>query len=538
MSRAVHWRIGAVVIGAVVFAPLAVVFASFLRPDDGVWRHLVDTLLAELLVNTAWLVAGVGLGTVVLGISLAWLVAAFDFPLRKFFDWALMLPLALPAYVIAFVAIGLFDFTGPVQTMLRAWLGAERLWFPPIRSTGGVIGVMTLALYPYVYLLARNAFLTQGRRGLEVAQSLGHDRLGGFFRVSLPMARPWIVGGVSLVLMETLADFGAVSVFNYDTFTTAIYKAWFSLFSLPAAAQLSSVLVLMVFILLVVEQRVRANMRYAPAGRGAITGDRVRLNRRAGWLACGYCAGILLVAFVLPVLQIGVWAVSVMERDLDGRYLAFLSHSVVLAAGAAVLCSGCAVILIYATRHGAALWLWLVTRVATMGYALPGTVLAVGIFMLLTWMDRRIIESASALFGVQTGPLLTGTVAAMLLAYTIRFLAVAHNPIESAIQRITQSVDEAAYSLGAGGMRLFRAVHFPMIKGGLLTGLILVFVDVMKEMPITLMTRPFGWDTLSVRIFEMTSEGEWERAALPAAVLVLVGLLPVVLVARHSRPEG
>lgn len=524
-------------IAALVLAPLGIVLSSVFSPANGVWRHLVDTVLVELLVNTFWLVLGVAVGTVLLGVSLAWLTAACDFPGRKLFDWALMLPLALPAYVTAFVSIGLLDFTGPIQTHLRAWLGPEHVWFPRIRSTGGVILVMTLVFYPYVYLLARNAFLTQGRRAMEAAQSLGHSRWSGFFRIALPMARPWIAGGLMLALMETLADFGAVSIFNYDTFTTAIYKAWFGMFSLPAAAQLSSLLVLIVFVILLLEQQLRSGTRYLQVGKGSVYSERVVLKGSRGWLAFAYSALVLVVAFLIPVAQLSVWSYNVLNQDLDRRYLAFLSHSLFLGGIAALLTCGCALILVYANRLRDNLLTRITVRIATLGYALPGTVLAVGVFILLSWLDSQLKTWASVLFSLDIGLLLSGTLIAMLLAYLVRFLAVAHSPIDSAMQRITPSVDEAARSLGSNGLRLLRRVHLPILRGGLLTAATLVFVDVMKEMPITLMTRPFGWDTLSVRIFEMTSEGEWERAALPAVALVLAGLFPIMLLTKHANRD-
>lgn len=528
------WQALAFLISFLVIVPLSVVMSALFLAHGEVWAHLVQTVLGELLINTFWLVLGVGLAGTVLGVSLAWLNAVCDFPGRRFFDWALVMPLALPAYVTAFVFIGLFEFTGPVQTFLRQRLGADNLWFPSIRSTGGVVLVMTLAFYPYIYLLARNAFFTQGKRAIEVAQTLGYGRWGGFLRAAVPMARPWIFGGLMLVLMEVLADFGAVSVFNYDTFTTAIYKAWFGLFSLHAAAQLSSLLVLLVFILFVVEQRFRLRMRYGQMGWGFQEHDRVVLKRARGWLVFFYCFFVLFVAFVLPVVQLSLWAYGVLERDLDSRYLGFLGHSLFLGAAAALLTVCLALILGYSRRLSDRFLTRLWVRLATLGYALPGTVLAVGIFIPMAWLDNRIAGWAEAYLHRDLGLLLTGTPAVMLAAYAVRFMAPAHAAIDSAMSRITFSLDEAARSLGAGGLRILGNIHLSILKGGLLTAAVLVFVDVMKEMPITLLTRPFGWDTLSVRIFEMTSEGEWERAALPAMVLVLAGLLPVFLLTRRS----
>ena len=328
------WRLLSLLVATLVLVPIGVGVWSLLPPSSDIWEHLVVNVLPGVLNNTFWLVLGVGTGTALLGVSLAWLTGVCEFPGQRFFAWSLLLPLALPAYVMAFVAVGLLDFTGPVQTALRSWFGS--VWFPPIRSRGGVILVMTLALYPYVYLIARNAFLTQGKRALEAAQSLGCSRRRAFFRVALPLARPWIVAGVALVIMETLADFGTVSVFNYDTFTTAIYKAWFSLFSLPAALQLASVLILIVFAAIVLEQQTRTRIRYTQTGRPSPQHDRIILQGWSRWAATLYCALILTVAFIIPVGQLLLWAAQVYAQDLDARYWGFLWHSLLLAGGTAL----------------------------------------------------------------------------------------------------------------------------------------------------------------------------------------------------------
>ncbi len=527
------WRVSTFLIALLIVIPLAVVLSSLFSPEREIWQHLLDNVLPGLLANTFKLVVGVGAGVTLLGVSLAWLTAACDFPGRRFFSWALLLPLAVPAYVTAFVFVAWLDFTGPVQTWLRAGFGSSN-WFPRIRTGGGVTLVMTLALYPYVYLLARNAFLTQGRRALEAAQSLGCNRTQGFFRVALPMARPWIMGGMMLALMETLADFGTMAVFNFDTFTTAIYKTWFGLFSLSGASQLASVLILLVFALVLAEQMSRSRLRYTQAGRHS-QAERIRLDGWRGLFAILLCSGVLLTAFALPVAQLLIWAASVFAEDFDERYLGFLWRSLLLGGVAAVITATAALVLAYAQRrHGDAVTR-ITVRIATLGYAVPGPVLAVGIVIPLAWLDNQLITAAKAFFGFNPGLLLQGTLLVMLPAYLTRFLAVGFNPVESALQRVTRNLDEAARSFGVSGLSMLRHVHLPMLRGGLFSAAALVFVDVMKEMPITLMTRPFGWDTLAVRIFEMTSEGEWERAARPAVALVLAGLLPIALLVKQTE---
>ena len=529
-----NWRgwgpLRALAIAALTLVPLVVVLASFFDPQPEVWSHLATYVLPGVLWNTVVLIFGVGAGVLFLGVPLAWLTAVCDFPGRRFFAWSLMLPLAMPAYVLAFVQVGLLDFTGPVQTWLRDWLGSSN-WFPPIRSTGGVVLVLTLAFYPYVYLLARNAFITQGLRAVEAAQALGYTRAQAFWKVALPMARPWIAGGMTLALMETLADFGSVSIFSFDTFTTAIYKAWFALFNLPAASQLASLLVLFVLVLAAVDQRLRQNRRYAAKNYSPV---RIRLQGGARWGAVLFCSVILAMAFVVPLIQLLIWVCSVWQEDFDGRYPVFLLHSIWLAGLAAVAVTVLG-LLLSAIRHHHRdpLTQWIV-RLATLGYAIPGTVLAVGVFIPIAWLDNQLLSVASW-FGWDTSQILKGSLLVMLLALSARFLAVAYQPIDAAMQRITRNQGNAARSLGLSPRQTLMRLQLPMVRGGLLTAVLIVFVDVMKEMPITLMTRPFGWDTLAVRVFEMTSEGMWDRAALPSLAIVLAGLLPVILLVRKSE---
>jgi len=515
--------------------PVGVILSSLLAPTDDIWAHLVENTLPLLLTNTFWLAFGVLVGTGLLGVSLAWTTAVYEFPGRRFFTWALLLPLAIPAYVTAFVALGLFDFTGPIQTTLRNWLDADLPWFPDVRSRLGVIIVMTLAFYPYVYLLARNAFISQGKRSIEAAQSLGFNQRAGFYKVVLPMARPWIAGGLMLVLMETLADFGTVAVFNYDTFTTAIYKAWFSLFSLPAASQLASILIILVFVIIALEQQFRSRMRYAEARKTQRT-NRIQLKGVYQWLVVSFVSMVWFFAFLLPITQLVRWALQSFDTDFDlQRYFDFLWHSLSLSGMAALITCITIILIVYAARRFPGKITQLAVRTATIGYALPGTVLAIGIYIPLVWLDDELSEVIFSLFEIKIGLLIQGTLIIMLLAYLIRFMAVSHYPINAAVQRITPNIEEAAISLGLYGWSMIRRIHLPIIKSGVFTGATLVFVDVMKEMPITLMTRPFGWDTLAVRVFEMTSEGQWQQAALPAVTLVLAGLIPILFFMRQTE---
>lgn len=509
--------------------PLGVVTLSALTPDPAIWSHLIEFTLPELFKNTAIMLLGVSAGVLLLGVSLAWLVAVYDFPGRRLFNWALMLPLAMPAYVLAFAQVGLLEFTGPVQTWLRPHFDDMR-WFPEIRSSWGLVLVMSLAFYPYVYLLTRNAFATMGRRALEVGQSLGLSRSQGFWRIALPMARPWIAGGLILVIMESLADFGTVAVFNYDTFTSAIYKAWFALFSLDTAKQIASLLVMLVFVVLVLEQRSRGRRAYAQAGRAAPQ-PRLLLPGWRGWAATLAAGSVLLLAFVIPMLQLIYWASLDFANQFSSDFLGYAWRSVSLSLIAAVLVTAIALVLAYLVRRQGSQAMRNLARVATMGYAIPGTVLAVGVFVPVAWLDNQIIALMG--WGGEVTAVFKGTLLAMLLAFVARFLAVAYSAVDTAMNRITRSHDEAARNLGCSGWALLRRVYLPLLSGGLFTGVLMVFVDVMKEMPITLMTRPFGWDTLSVRVYNMTAEGMWDQAALPAIAIVLVGLIPTMLLSRQ-----
>ena len=519
-------------LGAATAVPLAVLFSAWASPETLVWQHLAETVLPGLLRNTAALVLGVGLGTLVLGCGLAWLTARCEFPGRRWLDWALMLPLALPAYVLAFVVQGMFDTAGPVQRLLSRIPGLATMGFEA-RGTGWVIAVLTLAFYPYVYLLARAAFLGIGRGTLEAARLLGLGPWGTFFRVALPTARPAIVAGLALALMETLAEFGAVSVFNFDTFTTAIYKAWFGLFNLPAAAQLASLLLLLVALALAGERRLRGRARFhetartAPPPRIALAGWRGALATTAGGL-------VVAAGFALPTLQLVGWVVQSGGAGADGRYWTLLAHTLLLGGSAALVTVGGALLVGLARRHLKDRPSRIAADLSTLGYALPGSVLAVGVMISFAGLDNALAALWRLAGGGQLGPVLSGSIAALLLAYLVRFLAVANGPIGSALERLRPSVVEAARTLGARGVDLTRRIYLPLLRPGLLTAGLLVLVEVMKEMPATLLLRPFGWDTLAVRIFEFTSEGEWRRAALPAVTLVLAGLGPVVWLARRS----
>jgi iron(III) transport system permease protein len=527
------WAAAVTLVAAILAVPILAVLSSLARPRLEVWEHLWRTQLGELITNTLFLLVGVGAATLTLGTALAWLVVGFRFPGRALFEWALMLPLAVPAYVIGFAFLGLFDYAGPVQSALRRELG-EWAQLPDIRSYGGVVTVMTLVFYPYVYLLARDAFREQGAATLETARSLGHTPLRVFWKVLLPMARPSLVAGVSLAMMEALADFGTVATFGYRTLTEAIYRVWLGMFERDAAVQLASVLLLFAALLLTLERGLRGRARFVQSHR---RGPGITPTPLSGWPAGAAtltCALVLGVAFVLPVAQLLVWT---READVGGHlpFGRLLANTLVLASLAAAITGVLALVLVYAARLRPSPTVRTLTRFVSMGYALPGSVIAVGVLGPVAVLDHLLVSALEQLLGHPLGLVLTGSIAALVYAYVVRFLAVSYQTLDASLAKIPGTFDDAARSLGTSVLGTLRRVHLPLVRGGVLTALVLVFVETMKEMPATLLLRPFGFDTLAVGVWELTSESLWADAAVPALAIVAAGLLPVFLAIRWSR---
>jgi iron(III) transport system permease protein len=525
---------------AAVLFPLLGVLASFtdLPASLETLQHLAATVIPRAALETALLVALVALGVIVLGSTSAWLVAAYDFPGRPVFEWALLVPMAMPAYIVAYAYTDFLQFSGPVQGWLRASFGWQRgdYWFPEIRSVPGAALVFTVTLYPYVYLLARTAFLARTASMADAARSLGYSPLRGWLHVNLPMARPAVAAGAALALMETVADYGAASYFGLQTFTTAIYRAWFSLGDRIAASQLASVLLAVVLLLMAFELRARGRARFVSAPNSARPAQRIRLAGGRGLVALLACCLPLVAGFGVPTaILIGLAAPAVHELDLV-RYLQWLLHSVLLGGGAALIAVAVAVALAYAQRLTArgtpAQAVALAARLMNLGYAVPGIVIAVGILLPLAAFDNALDAWMKARFGIGTGLLVTGSVAALLYAYVVRYFAVAFQPIEAGLARITPAMDASARSLGATAPEVFARVHVPLLTPSLLAAALLVFVDVMKELPATLVLRPFNFDTLAVVAYQLAADERLGEAAIPSLTIVAVGVLPVVLLSR------
>lgn len=527
----------AIAIAVLIALPVVVVISNILTPSDGTWAHLASTVLPEYVVNSLLLMLGVAFGVMVGGISTAWITVMCQFPGRKFFEWALLLPMAVPAYVMAYAYTDFLQFSGPVQTWLREMMGwgPGAYWFPDVRSLGGAVVMLSLVLYPYVYLLARAAFLEQSDSMLEIARVCGYGPWGTFRRVALPLARAGIVAGTALALMETLADFGTVSYFGVQTFTTGIFRAWFSLGDPVAAAQLSAMLLGFVFLLLAVERftRVRAVHDNAPHRR------RLRNVYRLGGIRAAvavlFCVIPLVLGFLLPCGILLNLAMSLGAEQLGPRYVTLITNTLTLGVVTAALAVVLALVVAYAGRAARAGAVRAAIRVAGMGYAVPGAVIAVGVLIPVTRLDHVLAAWMKTLTGVSPGLLLTGSIAALVYAYLVRFFAVSLHSVEAGLTRITPNMDAAARSLGLGPTATLVRVHAPLLRRSALTAALLVFVDVLKELPATFVMRPFNFDTLAVQAYNFASDERLAEAAAPALTIVAAGLLPLLVLSRRMR---
>lgn len=518
----------------IVAAPLLALLGFIGQPTQGLWAHLASTVLPEYLRNSALLCMGVGAGTLALGAGAGWLVTMYRFPGQHLLNWALVLPLAMPAYVLAYAYTDFLQVSGPLQTHLRdltGW-GWRDYWFPNIRSLGGAIFVLTAALYPYVYVLARAGFAEQSMCSLEVSRTLGCTPMGAFRRVGLPLARPAIAAGLAFVLMETLADFGAVAYFEVRTFTTGIYRAWYALGSPAAAAQLASLLLLMVVAILALEWAARGQGRFSTTTTHIFQKHRVTLTGWRGWAACVACTLPVLVGFVLPAIVLSSMALDASAGIGLGRLAILTGNTASLALLASVLIVGVAIVaLLAANREGGSTARGLL-RTAALGYAVPGAVIGVGVLIAVSAFDRTADGLIGLLGGSGTGLVLGGTVGALLYAYLVRFFAVGFNPLEAGMAKIAPAIGDAARVLGCGPTAVAARIHLPLLRPALISAVLLVLVDVIKELPATLILRPFNFDTLAVEAFQLATTERLDGAALPSLVIVAVGLVPVVLLCR------
>ena len=497
------WKTSIILTAFIFSLPILTILSSFIEPSGENWEHLKDSVLSEYIYNSLLLTSGVGVGALVLGVSTAWLTTMCKFPGKKLFVWLLLLPMAMPAYIVAYTYTGMFDYAGPVQTAIRSWTGwgLRDYYFPQIRSLGGAIAMLSLVLYPYVYLLARTAFLQQSVGVIEVSRSLNCSPWQSFYWVGLPLARPAVAAGLSLALMETLADYGTVDYFGLKVFTTGIFRTWFGLGDYSAASRMAAMLLLFVFILIIIERVSRNKAKFHNTSGNLAHYSEYSLKGLKAYGAFSVCAIPLFLGFLLPATQLLVWALETWREMMDDR---FLPEKMMIIS----------------------------VRTASIGYALPGTVIAVGVIIPFAWFDKKIDSLMNSYFGISSGLILSGTIFAVIFAYVVRFLAVSLQTVESGLEKIKPSMDDAARSLGYRPREALVKVHIPLLKSSSLTALMIVFVDVMKELPATLILRPFDFNTLAVRTFELASDERLADSSTSALAIVLAGLLPVIYLSQ------
>ncbi len=533
-SNGTQWLgISSVAIALLLMLPILIIIGFIFSGSVDVFAHLYNTVLADYISNSLLLMLGVGGGVLLLGIPTAWLTSVCEFPGRKIFAWALLLPLAVPAYIIAYTYTGLLDYAGPVQLAIRelTGLGYGEYWFFEIRSLLGAIFMLALVLYPYVYLMSRAAFLEQSASTLEVSRTLGYNQWQGLFKLALPLARPAIIAGLTLALMETLADYGTVQYFGVSTFTTGIFRTFYGFGDSAAAAQLAAFLLGFVALLVLVEKYSRRKARYHSSAEYKAKAKLIELK---GWRAVTaflICLLPVLFGFLIPAGQLAFWSIT--QADLsDGAFFELAWNSFYLAFLAALIAVGFALVLAYAGRLIPRKRVRLSIAIAGMGYALPGTIIAVGVIIPFAWLDHQLIALASSWLDVDLGLILSGTLVALLFAYTVRFLAVSLGAVQSGLEKIKPSLDGAARTLGCTPMQVLKQIHVPLMRSSVLTALLIVFVDVLKELPATLILRPFNFNTLAVRAFELASDERLVDAAPASLLIVVVGLIPVILLSR------
>ena len=530
----------AVALAAMLALPVIVVLLNLLTPSTDTWRHLAGTVLGDYITNSLLLMLGVAFGVIIGGVSTAWLTTMCRFPGRRVFEWALLLPMAVPAYVMAYAYTDLLQFAGPVQSLLReltGW-GVHEYWFPDVRSLGGAIVMLALVLYPYVYLLARAAFLEQSDSMLEVARVSGYGPWGTFRRVALPLARPGIVAGTALALMEALADYGTVAYFGVNTFTTGIFRAWFSLGDHTAAAQLSAMLLGFVFLLLLLERISRRGAAFHSTSHRKRLRNVYHLRGVRAAAAVLFCVVPLVFGFLLPVAVMGHMAMTSGDAQFGARYLTLTGNTVTLAAVTAGLAVMLALVVGYAGRVSPTPMVRAANRIAGLGYAVPGAVIAVGVLIPVTRLDHVLAGWIEAATGANPGLILTGGIAALVYAYLARFFAVALQTVDAGLAKITPSMNDAARSMGLGPGETLLRVHAPLLWRSALTAGLLVFVDVMKELPATFVMRPFNFDTLAVQAYNLAADERLAEASTAALTIVLVGLLPLIVLSRMILRPG
>ena len=521
--------------------PIIFICGSLFFPAKDVWVHLLDTVLIDYIFNSFTLLIGVGCISLILGVIPAWLITMYKFPMSRYLEWALLLPMSMPAYIIAYSYTGAFDASGPIQEAIRdltGW-GYNDYWFPEVRSLGGAVAMLSFVLYPYIYLLSRASFIEQSVCVLEVSRTLGCNTIGSFTRVALPLARPAIIVGLSLVLMETLADYGTVQYFGVSAFTTGIFRTWFGMDNSLVASQLSALLLLFVVVFIYLERRSRKQLTYHHTSNRYSPLLKQELKGSHALFAFLVCFIPLLLGFIIPAGFLFDWAIETYSGLFDKNFYILLLNTMMLAFITALLALSIALFLGYVNRNSCSVINRFLVRFVSMGYAIPGTVVAVGVLIPFVWIDNRLDEFLRLHFSISSGLLISGTLFILVFAYLVRFLAVSINTVEAALGKIKPEMDEIAKTNGLSQTGIVKKIHMPIMRGSLLTALLLVFVEVLKELPATLILRPFNFNTLAVRTYELANEERLADAAIPALAIVLIGIIPVIMISNSiskSRP--
>ncbi|MEM6189214.1 ABC transporter permease [Shewanella scandinavica] len=535
LGLARSWSLAGYAVATILVLPLVALILQALQPDEAVFGHLMATVLPTYIINSLLLIFWVSLGALLLALPCAWLMARCEFVGRRYLQWALLLPLAMPGYIVAYVYTDLLDYAGPAQRSLRSifgWSSPQDYFFPDIRTLGGAACMLSLVLFPYIYLLARTAFMEQSLSLAHASRIMGCSPWQSFWRLSLPMARPALAVGVALVAMETAADFATVNYFAVPTLTTAVYDTWLGYGNLTAAAKLSAIILLVVFCLIGLERFARRKQQLFQKQSRIQASDLYRLSTAQTTVALSFCATLLLLAFLLPFGILLSYAIGYFEQSWDGRFWQLSLNSLSLALITSLICCLIALLLMFVRRISPRSSDALPSRLASTGYALPGTVLAIGVLVPLTMLDFAINDLADLLGLDGPGLILTGSVVALIFAFCVRFVAIAIGSVESSYKRISPSLDMVSLTMGQGPRQLLQKVHLPLLGKGLFAGALLVFIESMKELPAALLLRPIGFENLATYVFQFVSDEKLEHGALAAIVIVLVGLVPLIYLNR------
>ena len=523
------WKLVPFVVAIVFIAPIIIIFLSLFGSYSDSWNHLLEFVLLDYVSNSVILVIGVSLGVLFIGVITSYLVTNYNFYGKRFFEWALILPLAIPPYILAYAFTGLFDANGDANLLVRFLFNLENnfILFPSVRNITGAIIVFSFTLYPYVYLVTRSAFLNQSNSIKESGRLLGMGQLGIFSRISLPLARPAFIAGLMLVIMETLSDFGAVDHFAVQTFTTGIFRTWYGLYDLTTAMQLSSLLLLIIFLFYFLERFSREGVKYTNDNSTFKTSKELKLTGTKAGLAFFFCLMPIFVGFILPIIELIVWAFDARVTFFNDKFLVSSFNSISLGVLTGVLCAFLAFIINFSVRYTKNNLLTKLSPFLSIGYAIPGLILAVGITRFLVYVDQNLFFNLDFV--------ITGSLIGLVLAYIIKSYALANSSIEPGYERISNSIDNSALLLGSKGGTLLGRIHFPLLKTSFLTAILLVTSEVVKELPATLILRPFNFDTLAVVTYTYAAEERMHQAAMPSLAIVLIGIIPLIFLSRMIR---